>query len=537
MSQLAQIENKQFLGNKFYFLKLFFLIISLLNYSQEIKQIEIIYAGSFDRDENIYPDGNILKKDINRKVHLKHEDMNIFSNKSIFFKKNNSVISVGDVFINQGDTLKLYCDSLNYNGKIKKIYAHGNVKLINNEMKLESKNLELDRLKNEAFFYDGGKIIDSLSEITSKNGKYFIDFKKYVFKNNVVVKDQDRIIKSEMMDYFLDNEKTFFYKRTSIYGDEYTVRCNSGYYEPRTKTGVFENDARIDFDNREIYGDSIFFNEEKEYSSITNNVKIIDSIENLVLKGEFAEFFKKNDSAIITKNPIAINILKNDSLLIKADTLISVGEEKTRKMRGINNVRFVQGKLSGKSDYIQVDKKLGLTTMLRKKISERNLQILTESEINLKNPVIWDNYTQMTGDKIIFTENLDTNELDSIKITNNVFIIEKDTIGNSQFNQIKGLKLRGVFNKNKIDRVKIDQNSELIYYMYDEEFNLIGIDKAVASSIIIYFKNQGMDEITFITNPEGILFPKEFLNKNETFLNGFINREKEKIEKNDILVD
>ena len=137
--------------------------------------------------------------------------------------------------------------------------------------------------------------------------------------------------------------------------------------------------------------------------------------------------------------------------------------------------------------------------MLRKKISERNLQILTESEINLKNPVIWDNYTQMTGDKIIFTENLDTNELDSIKITNNVFIIEKDTIGNSQFNQIKGLKLRGVFNKNKIDRVKIDQNSELIYYMYDEEFNLIGIDKAVASSIIIYFKNQGMDEITFIT--------------------------------------
>ena len=134
----------------------------MLNYSQEIKQIEIIYAGSFDRDENIYPDGNILKKDINRKVHLKHEDMNIFSNKSIFFKKNNSVISVGDVFINQGDTLKLYCDSLNYNGKIKKIYAHGNVKLINNEMKLESKNLELDRLKNEAFFYDGGKIIDSL---------------------------------------------------------------------------------------------------------------------------------------------------------------------------------------------------------------------------------------------------------------------------------------------------------------------------------------------------------------------------------------
>ena len=59
------------------------------------------------------------------------------------------------------------------------------------------------------------------------------------------------------------------------------------------------------------------------------------------------------------------------------------------------------------------------------KISERDLQILTETEINSKNPVIWDNYTQMSGDKIIFTEDLDTNELDSIKIPNNVFIMKK----------------------------------------------------------------------------------------------------------------
>lgn len=198
---------------------------------------------------------------------------------------------------------------------------------------------------------------------------------------------------------------------------------------------------------------------------------------------------------------------------------------------------FVQGNLSGKSDYIQVDKKSGITTMLRKKISERDLQILTETEINSKNPVIWDNYTQMSGDKIIFTEDLDTNELDSIKIPNNVFIIEEDSIGDNKYNQIKGLKLFGNFIDNKLDRVKIDQNSELIYYMYDENSNLIGVDKAVASSILIYFKEKGMDQITFITNPEGVLYPEEFLDVNETFLNGFINRESEKINKKQMLID
>ena len=54
---------------------------------------------------------------------------------------------------------------------------------------------------------------------------------------------------------------------------------------------------------------------------------------------------------------------------------------------------------------------------------------------------------------------------------------------------------------------------------------------------LIYFKEKGMDQITFITNPEGVLYPEEFLDENETFLNGFINRESEKINKKQMLID
>ena len=60
---------------------------------------------------------------------------------------------------------------------------------------------------------------------------------------------------------------------------------------------------------------------------------------------------------------------------------------------------------------------------------------------------------------------------------------------NESINESKQDIYIGNFIENKLDRVKIDQNSELIYYMYDEKSNLIGIDKAVASSILIYFNN------------------------------------------------
>ena len=60
---MDQTENKQSFYKKFILINIIFLIFFSINYSQEIKQIEIISAGSFDRNEALYPDGNILKKD------------------------------------------------------------------------------------------------------------------------------------------------------------------------------------------------------------------------------------------------------------------------------------------------------------------------------------------------------------------------------------------------------------------------------------------------------------------------------------------
>ena len=71
------IENKQYLSKEkilFFFLSIFF---SINIYSQE-KNIEIKSAESFDRNEIEYPDGNILKGNSNKKVHLTHDDMDIF---------------------------------------------------------------------------------------------------------------------------------------------------------------------------------------------------------------------------------------------------------------------------------------------------------------------------------------------------------------------------------------------------------------------------------------------------------------------------
>ena len=246
------------------------------------------------------------------------------------------------------------------------------------------------------------------------------------------------------MDYFTDSEQAYFFKQSTIKTDSYTIFCNEGFYDTKKKIGIFKNQANVRNDERTIYGDSIYFNDNLQYASASKNIRIINQEENLIIKGEYAEVFEKLDSALITKNPIAINITKSDSLFIKADTLISIGKKDKRKIIGYYNVKFIKGSMSGKSDKIEIDKFLGLTTFSRKKLTKRQIQILTENEINKLNPIIWDGNSQISGDEIILKEDLEKNVIDSLKISNNSFIVEIDTISKGKnYNQMKGIKLFG----------------------------------------------------------------------------------------------
>ena len=239
---------------------------------------------------------------------------------------------------------------------------------------------------------------------------------------------------------------------------------------------------------------------------------------------------------MITKKSIAIKMVEKDSLFIKADTLFAIGPAENRIIKGRYNVRIFKQNLSGKSDKIIINQKSGLTKLLRNEISERQKQILTINEIAKINPIIWNGDSQMTGDEIHITRDVKTNDLDSLKILNNAFIIEKDTLGDNNFNQMKGIKLFGKFYENELKTIELIQNTEMIYYLYDEKTkDLIGIDKAICSSIIMEIENNNIKEITFFTNPEGEVYPEKEMELNLKVLNGFNWRIQEKIEKKEEL--
>ena len=496
---------------------------------EEPKIIEIIQAGGSTQDQAKFPGANILVKRKDVRVHLLHEGALIKSDLSYFYPQKNFFKAKGSVVFTQGDTLKMTCDYLEYDGNLKLAIAWGEVFLERPDMNLKTDTLYLDRLNSKAYYNSQGVILDEKSKLTSNRGIYFMDQKKYRFISNVKIENPEYDLKSQQLDYFTELNKAYFYGPTTIIGEDYDIYCEKGAYETKIQKGNFQKNAIILYNNKEIRGDSLYFENERNYAAGTNNVSIIDTLNKSVINGHYGEIFKAKDSAIITRRAIARNIIDNDSLFIHADTLIATGPDEERILRAYYGVKIFKSDLRGKSDSLHLNQKTGLIKLLKLPLSKIEKRTFNISQKNGRNPVLWFGRSQMSGDEIFLTSNIKTKKLDSLKIIGNSWIIEKDSINDEGFNQIKGGILNGSFTDGKLKDIEIIKNTEVIYYMYsDDKSELIGINQTTCSRLTMVTANNQIVDITFYVSPDGDLFPEKDLPQNERILEGFIWREDER---------
>ena len=496
---------------------------------EEPKIIKIIQAGGSTQDQFNFPGANILVKKEGIRVHLFHEGALIKSDVSYFYPKENFFRANGDVIFTQGDSLKMTCDQIEYDGTSKLAKAWGQVVLERPDMNLKTDTLFLDRANSQAFYNSFGTIEDEKRKLTSIRGIYFMDEKKYRFISRVKIDDPEYLLNSQRLDYYTESDKAFFYGKTTIVGEEYDIYCEKGAYDTQLQRGNFQENAVIFYDNKEIRGDSLYFENEKNYAAATNNISVIDTLNKSVINGHYGEIFKAKDSAIITRRGLAVNIIDQDSLYIHADTLIATGPTEKKILRGYYDVRIFKTDLKGKSDSLHLDQSTGLIKLLKLPLSRKENQILTASQKNKKNPILWFGRSQMSGDKIFLTSDMETKKLDSLKIIGNSWIIERDSISDTGFNQIKGGVLDGLFKEGELREIDVSKNTEVVYYMYSDEDNeLIGIDKTTCSRLKMVTRENQIEDITFFVSPDGNLFPDKDLPHNERKLEGFIWREDER---------
>lgn len=490
--------------------KIFFFILAIYSFGSfsQGKKIKILSSKISTTDEDKYPGATILIGN----VKIAHEGATLDCKRALLYQKENLFKAVGEVVMEQGDSIIQYSDFATYDGNTKTAKSWSNVEVNDKEMKLTTDTLYFNRQKQLLYYPNGGTIRDKTNTLKSVKGTYYTKEKKFTARTMVTVTNPDNMLESNHLDYYTDTKLAYLYGASTITDlkDSTKIYAERGFYNTNTDVSYFVKKATLFLKNRTVYADSMYYDKRKGFASATNRIKVIDTINKMVTKGNYAEIFEHKDSLFIVDRAVGITVKDKDSMYIHGDTIMITGKPKKRIVRTFHNVKIFKSNLQGKCDSIHSSQITGLTKMYKK-------------------PVLWSGKNQITGDSIHILSNAKTEKLDSLFIYKKAFMVEQDSINPENFNQIKGLNMYGKFVDNKIKKLLVKGNAESIYFNRNEKSKkLETITKEIASDIEFTLENNEIYETKYFKKSEGKTYPPSKFPKDQLRFKGFVWREEEK---------
>ncbi|MFN2395654.1 MAG: OstA-like protein [Bacteroidales bacterium] len=479
---------------------IFGLLINVHLFSQNREKetrVELIRADVMRFDKSIAPDARRLIGD----VRLKHDDAIMYCDSAWQFTDDNRFNAYSNVFIQVSDSVEISGDKLFYNGNTSIAELHGNVKMVDNQMTLTTQHLYYNLETNTANYIDGGEIVDVENTLTSVWGFYFADEKNFFFRGDVELVNPQYVMNSDTLRYNTMSEIAYFFGPTTIVSDDNTIFCKNGWYDTKNDIARFSKDAWFTNGEQYLSGDSLFYDRNKGYGNAIKNILLKDSVQQTLITGQFAEHFEHEYFSEVTREAVLTVITQNDSLFLHADTLRSIHDEENdkRMLFAYHKAKFFRKDLQGLSDSIVYN--------------------FSDSTIYLyHNPVIWNENHQLTASRIEL-KTAENNRVESIHLFDAAFIVSMEDT--SAFNQIKGKKLIGYFRENELHRIDVFGNGEALYYVRDEDENLVGINKSLSSDMNIYFEDNMVSRIVFLKNADANMFPPSEIPMDQRFLQHF----------------
>lgn len=474
------------------------IIFSPVVNSQEVTKINLVSATDWKYNSDV-------RKDVQRiigNVILNHDSAFLYCDSAYLFEKDNSVIAYGNVRVKLSDTLNLYSDSLRYDGNTKVARANSNVKLVDNQTILTTDTMVYNRNTQIAQYDYWGKIVNDKNVLVSQHGYYYTDVKEFFFKTKVLLINPDYKMRSDTLMYNTMTEVAYFFGPTQIVSNDKvdSIYCENGWYDTRFDKARFRKKARIYHEVQYLTGDSLYYERKNGYGQVFMHALLKDTVQNVMLTGNYGELQRKAGFAFMTDRAVAIFVDKRDSLFLHSDTVKATFDtaRTIKKVFCYYKVKFFRNDLQGLCDSLVYNGRDSVMTMY-------------------KDPVLWSWPNQLSADSVKMT--MRNGEVDSLFMYNSTFIISKDDT--VRFNQIKGRNLIAKFRDNELYKIRILGNAQTIYYAREEDKTLIGINKAIASEMLIFLDKNQLQRITYIEKPEAQLVPEKDFPVQELKLKGF----------------
>lgn len=484
-------------------------IVLFLSFNFIFSQTKIDFDSKYlFTTEKLGPDIKILTDS----VVFKHENSIMFCDSALFNYETNYFDAFGNIEIikpgkNLEDTVFLYGDTLHYSGKEKYAKVRNRVILKKDSLLLKTDSLDYDLDQNIGYYFDGGTTVNGEDTLKSVFGYYFADDNELFFKKNVEVTNPRFKMLSDTLKHNTGTKISYFIGPTDIISDSNYIYCENGWYDHNNNISQFNRNAFLKNKEQKLQGDSLYYNRNSGIGKAFKNVTFSDSIQGILLKGNYGIYNEKSGYSMITDSAQFIQIAEqNDSMFMHADTLKSykdtaIVNDTVQIFRIILAYHHVK---TYKSDFQSVCDSLVYT--LKDSVIEMHV-----------NPVMWSDSNQLSADYIEIQTY--KNNVDEIDMIDNAFIIsQSDSL---RFNQIFGNKMIAYIENNKVSEVDVKGNGKSVYFIRDDNDKLIGVNFIECKNMDIYMKNNKLDKIWFYETPKGKIHPPLTLNQSETLLPNF----------------
>lgn len=463
-------------------------------------RVYLVHADVLHYDRMVNAEAQIL----NGHVSFRHNGARLLCDSAYFFETSNSFEAFGHVRMYQGDTLSLFSDYAFYNGNEEMAEARHNVVLKHRKSVLYTDSLNYDRLYNIGYFFEGGKMVDNGSVLTSDWGEYNTETRQAVFNYSVKLRNKKFTLTTDTLYYDTQTDLARIVGPSDIVSGKSHIFSKRGTYDTRRDRARLMDRSVIKNGGKEIVGDSVYYDSQKGISKAFRNIIYTDKVNKNKLTGNYCLYNEKTGYAEATDSALAYDYSQKDTLYLHADTFkvftYHINTDSVyRKIHAYNRVRAFRTDVQAVCDSLVYNSLDSCLTMYR-------------------DPIVWNNNQQLTGEEIrIYMKD---STVDRAHVVGQAFSVE-EMFDKLHYNQISSSEMRAFFTHGDITMAEASNNVNALYYPIDDsDSSLIGANYTETNLLRMFIKDRKMQKI-WTSQGSGVIYPLTQIPPDKHALAGF----------------
>lgn len=464
------------------------------------KRVYLVHADVLHFDQYRNPDATIL----NGKVHFTHAGARLSCDSAYFYEASNSFEAFGHVKMYQGDTLSLISDYAYYDGNEQIARARYNVILKNRKTTLYTDSLDFDRLYDNAYFFEGGKMVDGNTTLTSDWGEYNTKSKMSVFNYDVKMKSPKFFLTTDTLYYDNAISMAHIVGPSDITSGDSHIYSEQGFYDTKNEQARLMNRSVLNNKGKTMIGDSVWYDSKQGVSKAFRDVVYVDSVNKNKLTGNYCEYYENTGYALCTDSAVAIDFSQGDSLYMHADTFKVVTfnidtDSIYRKIHAYHKVRAYRTDVQAVCDSLVYNSLDSCMTMYR-------------------DPIVWNVNQQLLGDEIqVFMKD---SVIDRAHVINNAFSIQQLKSDTAQYNQVSSKEMFAYFVKGQIHETQAKDNVLIGYFFEEGDSVPIIYNYQETTELRMYMKDRKLQSV-WTPKTSGTMYPINQIPSDKKRLRGF----------------